>query len=117
MSIGGDLDDFRPPAGLFLVATLRSDPVACGGVSFHGNEPAYLKRMWVAERVRGLGLGRRLLRELELRANDAGAARVRLETNRSLGEAINLYRSAGYEEIAPFNAEPYAHHWFEKAIR
>ena len=24
--------------------------------------------------------------------------------------------SAGYREVAPFNDEPYAHHWFEKNV-
>ena len=54
--------------------------------------------------------------ELEERAAVHGARAVRLETNRSLVEAISLYRSAGYVEVAPFNDEPYAHHWFEKQI-
>ena len=70
--------------------------------------------MWVAPAARGLGLGRRLLRELEEQARRRGARVVRLETNRTLAEAIALYRSAGYVEIEPFNDEPYAHHWFEK---
>ncbi len=72
--------------------------------------------MWVAESVRGLGIGRRLLCELEDHAARHGATTVRLETNRALVEAINLYRSAGYTEVAPFNDETYAHHWFEKKI-
>jgi ribosomal protein S18 acetylase RimI-like enzyme len=72
--------------------------------------------MWVSERVRGLGIGRRLLRELEARARQAGAVSVRLDTNRALTEAIGLYRSTGYVEVAPFNAEPFAHHWFEKRV-
>jgi hypothetical protein len=42
---------------------------------------------------------------------------VRLETNGTLEEAIAMYRSAGYTEVAPFNDEPYAHHWFEKDLR
>jgi hypothetical protein len=41
---------------------------------------------------------------------------VRLETNKTLVEAISLYRSTGYVEVPPFNDEPYAHHWFEKHI-
>jgi hypothetical protein len=41
---------------------------------------------------------------------------VRLETNRTLTEAIALYRAAGYVEVAAFNDEPYAHHWFEKRL-
>ena len=41
---------------------------------------------------------------------------LRLETNRSLTEAIGLYRASGYREVDAFNDEPYAHHWFEKRI-
>jgi hypothetical protein len=41
---------------------------------------------------------------------------VRLETNRTLTEAIALYGSAGYVEVPAFNDEPYAHHWFEKQL-
>ena len=41
---------------------------------------------------------------------------VRLETNKTLTEAISLYRSAGYREVDAFNDEPYAHHWFEKNL-
>ena len=83
---------------------------------FHPNQPAETKRMWVAESARGLGLGRRLLAELESHAAEHGAQAVRLETNRALVEAISLYRSAGYVEVDPFNDEPYAHHWFEKDL-
>ena len=72
--------------------------------------------MWVSPAVRGLGLGRRLLAELEARAKARHAPAVQLETNQVLGEAIALYRSAGYREVPAFNDEPYAHHWFEKAL-
>jgi GNAT superfamily N-acetyltransferase len=110
------VDDLRPPAGLLLVATLRSTPIGCGALKLHGSEPAEIKRMWVAASARGLGLGRRLLGELENQAVGYGARTVRLETNRSLVEAIGLYRSAGYVEVPAFNDEPYAHHWFEKHL-
>jgi DNA-binding MarR family transcriptional regulator/GNAT superfamily N-acetyltransferase len=108
-------DEMTPPAGLFLVASLHGEPVGCGGIRFRTGAPAYIKRMWVSPAVRGLGLGRRLLAELEARAVARHAPAVQLETNRTLSEAITMYRSAGYQEVAPFNDEPYAHHWFEKA--
>jgi len=113
-SISAGLHELRPPAGVFVVATLRAEPVGCGALKFHGDEPTELKRMWVAEAARGLGIGRRLLIELESRVAAAGSSVVRLETNKTLIEAINLYRSAGYREVNAFNDEPYAHHWFEK---
>jgi ribosomal protein S18 acetylase RimI-like enzyme len=98
-----------------LVAYLRAEPVGCGALK-HYEEATDIKRMWVAEAARGLGLGRRLLEALEARAAHAGARAVRLETNRALVEAIALYRSAGYREVPAFNDEPFAHHWFQKAI-
>jgi DNA-binding MarR family transcriptional regulator/GNAT superfamily N-acetyltransferase len=110
-------EEMMLPAGLFLVATLHGEAVGCGALKFHRDTPAEIKRMWVSPAVRGLGLGRRMLAELETRAMDHGATAVRLETNRALAEAISLYRSSGYAEVRPFNAERYAHHWFEKALR
>jgi DNA-binding MarR family transcriptional regulator/GNAT superfamily N-acetyltransferase len=115
-SISAHSHELTPPAGLFLVAHLRQGPVGCGALKFHADAPSELKRMWVSTRVRGLGVGRRLLDELERYARQAGVRVLRLETNRALTEAIALYRCAGYEEVAPFNAEPYAHHWFEKRL-
>jgi GNAT superfamily N-acetyltransferase len=109
-------EQLTPPAGLFLVATLHGEPVGCGGIKFTAGAPAYIKRMWVSPAVRGLGLGRRLLAQLEDRAVARQMLAVQLETNRALPEAIALYRSAGYREVPPFNDEPYAHHWFEKSL-
>ena len=108
--------EMRPPAGLFLVASSRGEPVGCGALKFHGDDPTELKRLWVAPTARGLGVGRRLLAELELRALVNGSHTIRLDTNAALTEAIALYRAAGYREIDPFNDEPYAHHWFEKPL-
>jgi DNA-binding MarR family transcriptional regulator/GNAT superfamily N-acetyltransferase len=116
LSIPAAAEEMRPPAGLFLVASLRGDPIGCGALKFPDDEPAMIKRMWVAESARGLGIGRRILHELEDHAARHGERAVRLETNQTLAEAISLYRSAGYVEVAPFNDEPYAHHWFEKPI-
>jgi DNA-binding MarR family transcriptional regulator/N-acetylglutamate synthase-like GNAT family acetyltransferase len=116
LSRSADLDELRPPAGLFVVASLRAEPIGCGALRFQGDEPTELKRMWVAGSVRGLGVGRRLLAELEHRAAAHGSRTVRLDTNETLVEAIAMYRSTGYDEVDAFNDEPYAHHWFEKQL-
>src|SRR4051812_5874537 len=116
-SISAGDDELRPPRGLVLVATLLGEPMGCGALKFHPGAPTELKRMWVANDARGLGLGRRLLAALEARAAEGPSGLLHLETNGGLTEAIALYRSAGYREVAPFNDEPYAHHWFEKRIQ
>jgi DNA-binding MarR family transcriptional regulator len=116
VTLPADGDLLRPPAGLLLVAYLRGEPIGCGAVLFDPGEPAHLRRMWIADSARGLGLGRRLLAELEARAVEHGCDTAALETNEALTEAIALYRSAGYVEVEPFNDEPHAHHWFTKAL-
>lgn len=115
-SISADAHELTPPGGLLLIARLREEPVGCGALKLHANAPAEIKRMWVAQRARGLGLGRRLLLDLERHARELEVAVLHLETNRTLNEAIHLYRESGYQEVAPFNDEPYAHHWFEKRL-
>lgn len=105
-----------PPRGAFLVGSVDGEPVACGGVKTLAPGVGYLKRMWVAESMRGLGVGRRMLGALEGEARSLGLTTLRLETNRALPEAIQLYRSAGFREIPAFNADPYGDHWFEKSL-
>lgn len=116
LSLVPSLDEFAPPRGIFLVARMHGRPVGCGGLKPITAEAAYLKRMWIAPDARGLGLARRLLGALEDQAKLIGYSIVRLETNKSLTEAQQLYRSSGYVEVPPFNDEPYAHHWFEKGL-
>jgi DNA-binding MarR family transcriptional regulator/GNAT superfamily N-acetyltransferase len=116
VSISADAHELVPPAGALLIARLHGKPIGCGALKFHRRAPAELKRMWVDPGSRGLGLGRRLLMELERHTREAGARVVRLETNRVLKEAIQLYRNSGYREVPAFNDEPYAHHWFEKRL-
>ncbi|MFD3731286.1 GNAT family N-acetyltransferase [Streptomyces sp. NPDC058632] len=108
--------ELSPPQGLFLIARLYGEPVGCAGLKLPPGAPAEVKRMWVAPHVRGLGLGRRLLTELETRASQHGRSVLRLDTNEALDAAIGLYHSCGFQEVAAFNNEPYAQHWFEKHI-
>lgn len=110
-------DEFTPPHGGVLLARLDGQVVGCGAVRLTAPDTAHLKRMWVSPAVRGLGLGRRLMTELETLAAALGARRVQLETNHTLHEAIAMYRTSGYEAIPRFNEERYADHWFEKPLR
>ena len=115
-SISATAAELVEPAGLLLIARLGGEPVGCGALKLHGRAPAELKRMWVSPSARGLGVGRRILDALEQHARDRGVRTVRLETNRALREAIGLYRASGYAEVAAFNTEPYADHWFSKRL-
>ncbi|MGY1498456.1 GNAT family N-acetyltransferase [Streptomyces sp. QTS52] len=110
---------FDPPSGLYLIAYDEQDrPVATGGwrgrdddnANAEGYLPgdAELKRMYVVEEARGLGLARRILAALEEDARTAGRTRMVLETGDRQPEAIALYTSSGYEPSAKFGY--YRHH-------
>lgn len=108
--------EVRPPNGAFVIAYLRGEAVGCGAVKHQPGSVSDIKRMWLAESARGLGLGRRLLEYLEQLAREHGSREARMETNDVLSEAIALYRSAGYVEVPPFNDEPFADRWFAKPL-
>ena len=108
--------DLTPPNGVLLIARLDGRPVGCGALKSVAKGVGSIKRMWVAPSMRGLGLGRRILEELERHASELSMTLLQLETNDTLDEAQALYRRYGYNEVPPFNDEPHAHHWFEKRI-
>jgi DNA-binding MarR family transcriptional regulator/GNAT superfamily N-acetyltransferase len=114
LSVGDDA--FRPPSGAFLLAWVDGQAMGCGSVTTIAAGVGWLKRMWVADAARGLGIGRRLLAALEAEALQLGLTTLRLDTNRALQEAISLYRSVGFREVARFNDERYADYWFEKRL-
>jgi DNA-binding MarR family transcriptional regulator/GNAT superfamily N-acetyltransferase len=102
--------------GALLVAREESDAIGCGAWRRLGPTTAEVRHLWVGEQARGLGLGRRLLRDIEADAAGHGIATLRLGTHGVLVEAIALYRSSGYREIPPYDDSPYNQLAFEKLL-
>jgi DNA-binding MarR family transcriptional regulator/predicted N-acetyltransferase YhbS len=115
-TLPADAADLIPPSGAFLVARFNGQPAGCGALKTLSPGVGELMRMWVDRPHRGLGIGARILEALEEQAIALGHERVRLYTNRSLAEARAMYRARGYAEIARYNDDPYANHWFEKRL-
>jgi GNAT superfamily N-acetyltransferase len=109
-------EELIPPKGFFVVARLDGHPVGCGALKRKDPTTGEIKRMWTASTARRCGVARKVLHTLETIARELGLATLRLETNRTLAEAQELYRKEGYLEVDAFNDEPYAHHWFEKNL-
>jgi len=109
-------EEVTRPAGCFLIARLDGEPVGCAGLKRVDRTTAEIKRMWTAPAARGLGIARRMLRRLEEIAREDGFSVVRLDTNGALTEAQALYRAESFEEVAPFNDDPYPDHWFAKKL-
>ena len=110
-------EELMPPAGALLLAYEGGDAMACGAVHVISPGVAEVKRMFVAPRARGRGMGRALLDALERAAVELGCDVARLDSTEPLAEAMALYRSAGYVEIGDYNGNPNATTWLERRLR
>ncbi|HEY0503401.1 MAG TPA: helix-turn-helix domain-containing GNAT family N-acetyltransferase [Lysobacter sp.] len=111
-----DPRELVPPSGVLLLARVEGQALGCGALKRIDEGVGEIKRMWVSPSARGLGIAQRLLHALEAQARDMGLHTLRLDTNRTLTEARALYARNGYREIAAYNDNPYADHWFEKRL-
>lgn len=97
-----DAEEFVPPRGLFLLARLDGEPVGCGGWRSVGAGRAEIKRMFTVAAVRGRGIARAVLAEVERTAAAAGIRELVLETGLAQPEAMALYAATGYRTIEGF---------------
>lgn len=88
----------------FFLTHYNGSPAGCGGIQLFGTEYGEIKRMYVRQQFRGLGLGRLMLEYLADYAQQQGVGLLRLETGIHQGAAIGLYKRFGFESIAPFGA-------------
>ncbi|GAA2455933.1 GNAT family N-acetyltransferase [Actinomadura vinacea] len=97
--VEADPAHYAPPEGLFLVAYAGAVPVGCGGYRTHDapSRTIEIKKMYSLPGLRGTGLGRRILAELERRAAAAGFTDSILETGIRNTAALALYTSTGYQ--------------------
>ncbi len=109
--------EFSPPAGGYVVGYLDGRPVAGGGFKdLHADGACEIKRMYVTPSARGGGLGFALLSALEDAARAAGYRVARLDTGPRQPKVAQMYRAAGYREIANFNGNPLATFFGEKQL-
>ncbi|MCP3935513.1 MAG: GNAT family N-acetyltransferase [Actinomycetia bacterium] len=116
-----DIEETTPPRGVFLTVQHRSDgdtdpALGIGALRLEQPGVAEMKRMWVSPEARGMGAGRLLVESLEAAAVEFGYREVWLDSNSTLTEAISLYRSMGYTDIARYNTHPFAHVWLGKTL-
>jgi GNAT superfamily N-acetyltransferase len=108
--------ELSPPGGAFVVGYHENRPVCCGGVKRLDEERCEIKKMYVIPEMRGRGVARTLLRELEAVARRLGYRIARLDTGPKQGNAEGLYRAEGYAAIPDFNGNPVAVFWGEKGL-
>jgi len=118
-SAGNKFDpvEMTPPKGWFVIARLDDAAVGCGALKRLDGATGEIKRVWTSPSVRGMGVASKIMDRLETLAAEAGFSTVCLDTNKTLTEARAMYLKLGYHEIAAYNDNPYAHHWFKKGLQ
>ena len=101
---------YAAPAGELLLAR-DAEGTALGCVALRPlpiEGACEMKRLYVAPRGRGRGLGRALVDAVLATAKRIGYREMRLDTLPSMAEAIPLYTKAGFVPIAPYYDTPVA---------
>jgi putative acetyltransferase len=102
--------------GRIFMALKDGEPVGCVALIRMEDGGYEVAKMTVAERLRGSGLGRLLMQRCIEAGAEAGAPRLYLETNSSLGPALSLYRSMGFIDAPRADYSDYARGdtWMER---
>jgi putative acetyltransferase len=98
---------YAPPSGELLLAHVEGDLAGC--IALRGLDEAgvcEMKRLFVRDRFRGLGLGRKLAERVIDEARRIGYAKMRLDTLPTMVRAIPMYRKLGFTEISPYTVNP-----------
>lgn len=95
-------EQLAPGFGTFLVARADGTAVGCGAIRRLDPTTVEVKRMFVDPGLRGLGIAKKILEQLEDNARALGARRMVLETGIYQTAAIGLYSAAGFKPIDCF---------------
>lgn len=98
---------YGPPKGALILTKYQNDYVGVVGLREYSPGVAEMKRMFVAERCHGLGIGKRLMQAFLSEASRLGYQKVWLDTIPELQSALQLYRSFGFEEIGVYRFNPH----------
>ncbi len=92
--------------GALLLASDHGAALGCVALRQLDDESGEMKRMYVDDAGRGLGVGRALGEAVVQRGRDLGHSAMYLDTSVEQHEAIGLYRSLGFEECEPYHEVP-----------
>ncbi|MCP4417133.1 MAG: GNAT family N-acetyltransferase, partial [Chloroflexi bacterium] len=112
-SLNPDLNDIARSyrEQTFLLAVQGETIVGCGALVKEG-ENGRIVRMSVSQNQRRLGIGRLLLKELQIAAQQRRFPKIVLETTQTWQDAITFYQAHGFQIVGHRNGDTH----FEKSI-
>lgn len=99
---------YSPPEGRLFVAFVNGTPAGCIALRKLEEGICEMKRLYLNESARGLGIGRSLIEKLIREAREIGYKRMRLDTfPPKMGKAVSLYEAYGFRPIPAYYDNPH----------
>lgn len=97
---------YAPPEGALILADTDGKTAGCVAMHRLDGDICEMKRLYVRQGYRGLGMGRRLVEAVIASAKNAGYKYIRLDTLTSMEAAQQLYLSLGFYDIEAYVYNP-----------
>lgn len=98
---------YAPPAGeLLLARNTKGDALGCVALRPHDEGICEMKRLWVRDTAKGLGVGKALANAVIESARNLGYRKIRLDTLPRMRAAVSMYQSLGFVEIPAYYQTP-----------
>ena len=99
--------DYAQPEGRLMLAYADAEVAGCVALRKLAADTCEMKRLYIRDKFRGTGLGRKMAENVISNARNIGYERMRLDTlPGKMDKAIELYRSLGFKEIEPYYDNP-----------
>lgn len=94
------------PGGALLLAKAESKFVGCVAVRKKSGDTCEMKRLFVQDAYKQIGIGRILVTEIIKEAKQLGYRKIILDTLSRLKPALHLYKSLGFTETEAYYNNP-----------
>jgi len=98
---------YGPPDGALLLALVDGMPAGCVALRKIDEKICEMKRLYVRDKYRGLGIGKQLISKIIEKARELNYRFIRLDTLVTMKKALELYKAFGFYDIEPYVYNPY----------
>lgn len=97
---------YYPPQGALILAAVNGNPAGCVAMRKITDGVCEMKRLYVRDSYRGLGIGRQLIDVVIQQARKMNYFYIRLDTLPTMKKAQDIYASLGFYDIDPYVYNP-----------